>query len=783
MALVLGGPECVRALCWKAAAPVLGGPESVRVCVSQQQQHRRSANRWAAQRLRMLSWRTTLLLWPIAVHASRQMYEREGFFILRGLLTHAEVAMLRANVLSHLSQHDALHRKSMGGNKQGGWYIADFPAFPTLKHVLPLLAAKQKLSDALADVLGGPYRVLSRNELYIDRWNTWHFDGQHAAYGLYGAQLIPTLTEREPHAPWTLCGNRSSLMAPPEEQPCHAAAVAWRTLPNGEAQRIATLALYLEDHGAQDNVQALTVKPRTHTSRSSLRTLMQAIATQARRSALGLADVADDSVVLHPQLGDAVIFDARLLHRGQERRFASIDENVDVNVRNLSAVAPHRIALSVTYARPNAFAEAFERGFHLRNRVTNKQVCHGRGDVLKCAGRVAAAELKKRPVNIHAKPADDKQHALAPLQHDRRRQLVFTSAAASPGTTSLVQYVALNTGSHMPRLAIGTGTHTAAVSEASASGRALNATSQRMIAAASALATLRAALALGYTHVETSEVYPGFDELHRVLCMAPRASYFLTAKVDPTKGSVRQAACAANGTGCTAMVRDAGQDLVKRLGMTHVDLLLLHRPPKLDSAPRQRRSLRAAATTNAAHAVQCTRARAQWRGMEALQSKGVALAIGVSNYCARLLQCVLGSARVRPAVWQQLHHVGMGADPHGYATWARRLGIVYMAYSVLGGVEGDLAQITSHSTLRTIAARHGTSAAEVALRWVAQLGMPFIILSRSEAHLKANLRIFDPASTELLTAADMETISALREPAGRPSHWGSCRDESAKIPE
>lgn len=57
--------------------------------------------------------------------------------------------------------------------------------------------------------------------------------------------------------------------------------------------------------------------------------------------------------------------------------------------------------------------------------------------------------------------------------------------------------------------------------------------------------------------------------------------------------------------------------------------------------------------------------------------------------------------------------------------------------------------------------------------------MPFIILSRSEAHLKANLRIFEPASTELLTAADMETISALREPAGRPSHWGSCRDESA----
>ena len=39
VALVLGGPECVRVvLSSSSSSTVLGGPESVRVCVSQQQQ-------------------------------------------------------------------------------------------------------------------------------------------------------------------------------------------------------------------------------------------------------------------------------------------------------------------------------------------------------------------------------------------------------------------------------------------------------------------------------------------------------------------------------------------------------------------------------------------------------------------------------------------------------------------------------------------------------------------------------------------------------------------------
>ena len=104
-------------------------------------------------------------LLPSLVLASRSLYEREGFFVLRDLLTPADVFAMRKAVLQHLaSPAGRLHRNSMGGKTSGGYYIADFPRFVRLRGVLPLLESKPKLLEAMRDVLGGPAKVLSRNE-------------------------------------------------------------------------------------------------------------------------------------------------------------------------------------------------------------------------------------------------------------------------------------------------------------------------------------------------------------------------------------------------------------------------------------------------------------------------------------------------------------------------------------------------------------------------------------------------------------------------------------------
>ena len=100
-----------------------------------------------------------------------------------------------------------------------------------------------------------------------------------------------------------------------------------------------------------------------------------------------------------------------------------------------------------------------------------------------------------------------------------------------------------------------------------------------------------------------------------------------------------------------------------------------------------------------------------------------------------------------------------------------------MIYSVLGGVKNDLAHIVGSATIGRIAAAHNVSAAEVAMRWVAQLGVPMVTLSSRREHQARMLGLFGDSWS--LTDDEMDTLSALTEPSGSPSAWamGACSDE------
>jgi diketogulonate reductase-like aldo/keto reductase len=272
---------------------------------------------------------------------------------------------------------------------------------------------------------------------------------------------------------------------------------------------------------------------------------------------------------------------------------------------------------------------------------------------------------------------------------------------------------------------------------------------------------------VGYRHVDTSEVYPNFEEVGISIRALPRSQIFLTSKVDPTRtsgrpaGARRNPVCSPSGDGCFASTFQAANATVRRLGTSHIDLLLLHRPPKREGDAQ----------------AQCARLRESWRALEAAQARGLARSIGLSNCCASLLRCLKSSVRTAPAVLQYMQHVGMGVDPFGYRAWAARTwGAVTMAYSVLGGVEGDFGRITGSPVVRRVAKAHETGGANVALSWVAQLGQPLIVLSGNAAHLRDDLQLFHAPPWGKLSIAEMATLSALRSPPGRPSHWGDCRD-------
>ena len=189
----------------------------------------------------------------------------------------------------------------------------------------------------------------------------------------------------------------------------------------------------------------------------------------------------------------------------------------------------------------------------------------------------------------------------------------------------------------------------------------------------------------GHRAVDTS-AYASFDSIGAVLEKFPRDSYFLTSKVThaSTAQCRQEGRSARDAGGCAELVSVVTN--VATLRTSHIDLMLLHRTPhRVRDDPK----------------AQCAMLRGLWRGLEAARSAGHARAIGVSNCCGSCMRCLLETPGATvPAVWQQMHHVGMGDDPYGYISWARSKGIVYMAYSVLGGVMGDIGKIGASSAAR-----------------------------------------------------------------------------------
>merc|ERR1711908_150014 len=136
--------------------------------------------------------------------------------------------------------------------------------------------------------------------------------------------------------------------------------------------------------------------------------------------------------------------------------------------------------------------------------------------------------------------------------------------------------------------------------------------------------------------------------------------------------------------------------------------------------------------------------RAQWRAVEQFYFAGRARAIGVSNYCPSCFDC-LANTSIFPMVNQIQFHLGMGSNPGNFLSYSRSHGIVPQAYSVLAGLPwgADAHEDILYGNLTTSIARaHNISTAQVAMKWVASLGLPSIVKSSSSAHQQQDLSIF-----------------------------------------
>lgn len=213
---------------------------------------------------------------------------------------------------------------------------------------------------------------------------------------------------------------------------------------------------------------------------------------------------------------------------------------------------------------------------------------------------------------------------------------------------------------------------------------------------------VKAALEIGYRHVDTAQTYGNERAVGAGIREAPvdREDVFVTTKIPPNKAGEKA-------------FREAVQASLDRLNLDYVDLVLLHWP-----APG-------------------TPFRETARGMAAVVDSDLARNVGVSNFRRRRLEIARAVSPVSLLTDQVQFHPFY--PQRELLRYCQDEDLLLTGYSPLGhgGVLAD-------DLLAQIGSRYDKSPAQVALRWATQHeNVAVIPKASSREHVEENLNIFD----------------------------------------
>jgi diketogulonate reductase-like aldo/keto reductase len=244
---------------------------------------------------------------------------------------------------------------------------------------------------------------------------------------------------------------------------------------------------------------------------------------------------------------------------------------------------------------------------------------------------------------------------------------------------------------------------------------------------AEAVAALRRGLELGMTHVDTAEMYGPAEDIVGEAIARRRDDVFLVSKVLPANASRRGTVAACE------------RSLVK-LRTDRLDCYLLH--------------------WAGSHPLEDTIA-----GFEQLRRDGKILSWGVSNFDSAELEAVRTLAgEGHPACNQVPYHLRERAIEHAVLPWCERHGVAVVGYSPFGSGRFPAARSPGGRLLARIAAAHGATPRQVALRFLVREPALFAIPKASTAaHVEENAR----AGTLALGPAELAELDAAF-PRGKP---------------
>lgn len=211
--------------------------------------------------------------------------------------------------------------------------------------------------------------------------------------------------------------------------------------------------------------------------------------------------------------------------------------------------------------------------------------------------------------------------------------------------------------------------------------------------------SVKAALDMGYPHIDTSDDYMNEERIGKALKGFDRSRLFITSKVDDSKLHKKD-------------LMDACLSSLDRLGTDYLDLYLIHRPNP--TVPLEK----------------------SMEGMEELVSQKLIRSAGISNFDIGGTRDAERASSVPIAVNQIKIH------PYHYPEEAvdflQKKKVVVTAYSPL-----DTGGIVDDDLLTEIGKRYGKSAAQVSLNWLLSKGLIVIPKAGTEEHLRENIDIFD----------------------------------------
>ena len=222
-----------------------------------------------------------------------QSIQEDGYIILPNIVSEELLKKCKQEIQSYIK-----HKPKGCLNNAGGYAIPDILRRPELK-ITASLKDNPKLQENLKKIFGNkPFRFCSHNDIGANRIVSWHKD-----------RLNGEVRKFEKISPW---GKG----------------------PKGEVHNIVKVLIYLQDH-SKDN-DGLKLVPKSHRN--------------PKIKQLGY-------VQLHPKLGDVVVFDQRITHRGMDRQVNSA-----------------RILVSYGFGEDNVFTDNFELGTMVRQNKQNSSL-------------------------------------------------------------------------------------------------------------------------------------------------------------------------------------------------------------------------------------------------------------------------------------------------------------------------------------------------------------------------------------------------------------------------